>query len=423
MKRLRRQRKIIVIGAGIAGLTAARLLQSQGYTVIVLESTTRVGGRLKTNRSLDFAFDEGASWIHTPIGNPITNLAKKAGLKLFMTDDESLTAYDVVGKVISDKRFEIAEKMYNEMIETLYNYGKLGTSFETIYKEYYPERNDDLLQQFFLSNYLTFDTGGLEVLSSLYYDEGKAFRGKEKIVTNGYDTLAQWLGNPLNIKFEERVTRISYPNQQVVVETEKNYYEADQVIVTVPLGVLKKEVIIFDPPIPEQKQIAIKDIGMNKVDKFYFQWDEVFFDDTQYIAYTAKEKDSFSYYLNLNKINPNTKSLMTFAFANQAVQLEQESDKMVIDKVMTYLRVLYGARIPRPRHMLRTKWAEDPNAYGAYSFTSTQTRMAYFEELARPIENKLFLAGEHTSRAYYATVHGAYLSGLRVAREVYTRNH
>ena len=81
---------VIVIGAGMAGLTAARRLSDLGYEVLVLEAAERIGGRLATDHSLGAPFELGAGWIHGPRGNPVSALVSAAGGETFVTDDESL---------------------------------------------------------------------------------------------------------------------------------------------------------------------------------------------------------------------------------------------------------------------------------------------------------------------------------------------
>ena len=88
---------VLVIGAGIAGLAAARKLKNNGFNVIVLEAQDKIGGRLRTNRSLGIAFDEGASWIHGVNGNPISTLAQEAGMTTYFTDNDSFVCYDIGG--------------------------------------------------------------------------------------------------------------------------------------------------------------------------------------------------------------------------------------------------------------------------------------------------------------------------------------
>jgi phytoene dehydrogenase-like protein len=81
---------VVVIGGGISGLAAAKKLKEKGFNVIVLEAQEKVGGRMRTDRSLGVAFDEGASWIHGPNGNPITSLASQSGANTFLTSDDSV---------------------------------------------------------------------------------------------------------------------------------------------------------------------------------------------------------------------------------------------------------------------------------------------------------------------------------------------
>ena len=84
---------VLIIGAGISGLAAAKKLKDKGFTVIVIEAQEKIGGRLRTDRSMGIAFDEGASWIHGPNGNPITKLASQAGANTYLTDDDNLSLF------------------------------------------------------------------------------------------------------------------------------------------------------------------------------------------------------------------------------------------------------------------------------------------------------------------------------------------
>lgn len=107
---IKKNKHVIVIGAGISGLSAATYLKSKGISVTVLEAQNQVGGRLKTNRSLGIPFDEGASWIHGPKGNPITPIASEAKLTTFLTEDESVKVYNKNGIEYSTKKLAKAEK-------------------------------------------------------------------------------------------------------------------------------------------------------------------------------------------------------------------------------------------------------------------------------------------------------------------------
>lgn len=409
---------VIVIGAGISGLAAAKKLKENGFTVIVLEAQDKVGGRLRTNRSLGVAFDEGASWIHGTNGNPITTLAQEAGMTTAFTDDDSFLSYDLGGTLRSDSVFSNTEDEYYDILETLMNSGNANQSFETVFNALYPTYSNDRLWKFFLSTYLTFDTGDLNNLSSLLYNQGEEFGGEERISTNGYDTIPNYLANGINVQLNQRVTKIDYSNQSVIVSHNGTISEADYVIVTVPLGVLKANTIEFIPALTTVKETAIEKVGMNCVNKFLLIWDNAFWDDEQYIAYTPETKDKFNYFVNVKKFHPNVNALMTFAYADYGRQTETMTDSQIIDEIMLHLKDIYGSNIPNPTNMIRTKWQTNENSFGAYSYTAVGTEMQHFEDLAEQINDKLFFAGEHTSSDYFSTAHGAYFSGIREADKI-----
>lgn len=409
---------VIVIGAGIAGLAAARQLKSDGFSVTVLEAQDRVGGRLRSNRSLGIAFDEGASWIHGIDGNPITMLAQQAGMNTFHTVDEDLLAYDVGGMQISEQDFADAEEAFYEVLSTLMQQGSASKSFQAVFYEQYPQYADDRLWRFFLSTYLTFDLGDLDQVSSLLYDEGEEFGGIEKIATNGYDTIPQYLAEGLDVRLNHRVSKVDYSGAKVQVIHNGGESEADYVVVSVPLGVLKKNSIQFSPALPAAKQTAIEKVGMSCVNKFLLTWDAPFWDDKQYLVYTAETPDKFNYFVNVKKFHPSVNALMTFAYADYARQTENMSDAEVTNEIMAHLRDMYGSNIPDPSHLLRTRWDSNENSFGAYSFTAVGTEMRHFEDLAASVSDKLFFAGEHTEVDYFSTAHGAYLSGIREAEKI-----
>ena len=409
---------VIVVGAGISGLAAAKKLKENGFNVIVLEAQSKVGGRLKTNRSLGVAFDEGASWIHGTAGNPITSLAQQAGMNTAFTDDESILAYDIGGVLHNDSNFSDTEDKFYTVLETLKNNGSSTKSFETVFNELYPTFCNDRLWKFFLSTYLTFDTGDLNMLSSLLYNEGEEFGGEERISVNGYDTIPSYLAIGLNIQLNQKVTKIDYSNTKILVSHNGTVTEADYVLVTVPLGVLKANKIDFVPSLPNTKQNAIQKVGVNCVNKFLLTWETAFWDDEQYICYTPDIKDKFNYFVNVKKYQPTVNALMTFAYADKARQTENMTDQQIIEEIMTHLRDIYGNNIPYPKNILRTKWQTNEYSYGSYSYTAVGTEMRHFDDLAEEIDDKIFFAGEHTEIDYFSTAHGAYLSGIREADKI-----
>lgn len=410
-------KKILIVGAGMAGLSAASYLKKRGIETVILEAQAKIGGRIQTDRSLDVPFDKGASWIHGPQGNPISNLLEKSGAKTFLTNDELVGVFDVNGAEYSDKILQKAEQQYNKILRTFK--GNTNQSFEEVFYKTYPEYTDNRLWTYMLSAFLEFDTGAdLQELSSLDFYDDEAFEGDDLIITNGFDHLTNYLAKDLAIEVNSPVTAIDYSKESIFIQSNQKNYTADFVILTVPLGVLKQNNISFSPSLPPQTTQAIQKLKMGTVNKFLCLWEEAFWDTKlQYIGYTSKTKGKFNYFLNTKKFMP-VNGLMSFAFGNSSKETERQSDAEIISEIMVNLSTIYGSNIPNPSQFLRTKWNSNPYAYGAYSFASHGTRSADFEIFEKPIEDKLFFAGEHTSRAYRGTVHGAYLSGIRAAKAI-----
>ena len=411
---------VLIIGAGISGLAAAKKLKEKGFTVIVLEAQEKIGGRLRTVRSMGIAFDEGASWIHGPNGNPITKLASQAGAKTYLTDDDNLEVFDNNVTAYSDTFLDSQYTQFETALKAVRRAGTKGQSFQTIFNSLYPTESNSRLWKYMLSAYLEFDTGGdISKLSSKYFYDDEVFSGKDVIVINGYDKVANLLGQGLDIRLNSRVTEINCNATKSLVKVNGNSIEADYVIVSVPLGVLKNNSIAFNPSLPASKLSAIQNIQMGNVNKFLFIWNTPFWDtNIQYIGYTPETKGKFNYLMNMMKFLPTTNGLMTFAFGDYATVTETMTDAQIISEVMAQLKTIYGNSIPNPTNMLRTKWGQNINTFGAYSFATNGTTTADFDTMATEINNKLFFAGEHTEREYRGTVHGAYLSGIREADKI-----
>jgi len=127
---------VLVIGAGISGLAAAKKLKEKGFTVIVIEAQEKIGGRLRTDRSLGIAFDEGASWIHGPNGNPITKLASQAGATTYLTDDDNLAVFDNNGTAYSDTFLDSQYTEFEKALNAVRVAGTNGRVFKLFLTHY-----------------------------------------------------------------------------------------------------------------------------------------------------------------------------------------------------------------------------------------------------------------------------------------------
>ena len=414
------KKKIIIIGAGISGLAAAEKLASEGYDSLILEATDKVGGRIQTTREPGFAFDLGASWIHGTKNNPITKLAKNAKNSTREYDFENISLYLDNGKKISTKDYKTAEAKLEEIISEISENAQDTESFKTAIDRLYPNIETDPTIKFLLSNYLTFDTGELTQLSAQLVDEGEEFSGPEVVIVNGYDLIAKQISKDLEIKYNEQVKQINTENNEIRITTNNNIYTSQIVVVTVPLGTLKAQTIEFKPPLSSEKKNAIANLGFNTVNKFAIQFNETFWDDTDFLGLCVdkqSEQDIGTFFLNVNKMQKQSHSLMTFAYGEAAHRSENMSDEEILELITTNLKKMYPTKALPPTKVFRSKWNSDPNTKGSYTFLSTSSTLEDIDILATQQE-QIYFAGEHTHREYFSTVHGAYLSGQRAAQEI-----
>lgn len=412
-------KSVVIVGAGIAGLAAAKRLKEAGFAVQILEAQSQIGGRIRTDRSTGIAFDEGASWIHGPNGNPLTKIASEAGATSIITQDDEVVVFNEQGVPYPDSVLSAAENAFSDALEAVLDAGSPSQSFQSVFQQLYPNQLSDPLWMYMLSAYLEFDTGAdISNLSSVYFEDDEAFGGTDVLITNGYDRLTDFLANGLEIKLNQVVTNLHYEEKKVQITANGVLIEADFALVTVPLGVLKKGTIAFSPELPLTKKEAILHTEMGNVNKFLLVWDQPFWDTSlQYIGFTPLTKGKFNYFLNLRK-NTSANALMTFAFGDYANLTESQTEETLVQEIMQHLKQIYGNNLPDPKHFRRTKWGQEPFAYGAYSFATNGTSSDDFDTLAASLQNLVFFAGEHTHREYRGTAHGAYASGIREAEKI-----
>lgn len=414
---------VIVIGAGMAGLAAARRLKDLGYDVIVLEAADRTGGRLYTDWTLGVPFEVGAGWIHGPIGNPVTELAKATGATPFVTDDENFAVFTEAGEEVDHDAvidgWDDFDAIMQKIDDTYDNDLPLIDALRRIGKSKW---NDPLIRWMF-SAYTEFSTGGpLENLSALYYDDDEAFEGADVVLTTGLDRLMLPLAEGIDVRTGQVVTSVAYERGDgATVTASGTAYESDFVICTVPLGVLKSGGITFDSRLPKSHRNAIARLEMGNVTKLALEFDTPFWDvGTQYFGIVTEEKGRWNYWLNYRTFS-DANVMLGLSVGNYAARAEAMDDAGMVADAMDVLRAAFGAGIAEPRRHLATRWSRNPFTLGAYSYANLGSRPRDFDILATPVADTLLFAGEHTTFKYHGTLHGAYLSGLQAADTIEDR--
>jgi monoamine oxidase len=425
------QTQVIVIGAGIAGLSAAQALRENGYSVVILEGRARIGGRVWTNRDWPSApLELGARWIQGIKKNPVTKIAGQINASLMETDYDNAWLYDGDGQLLDDNVWNYMEKLGKKLIrEAVRTQRKRGTAdcslqAALIDSEPYQRLSeyDRRCFNFYVNTYIEHElSADIGELSALNMDDAEEFKGDDVIFLAGYDQIATHLAQGLDIHLEHRVEKVDYQQEQgVTLLTNQGVFQADYAIVTLPLGVLKRGQVQFVPPLPGEKQAAIDMLGVGILNPTHLRFPRAFWPkEAELLNYMPLEKGHWAEWFNLYHYTDQP-ILVGYNAGSYGHALEKKSDQDVIGEAMRVLRLMYGTAVPDPEAWHIARWGMDPFAGGSYSFNAVGTSRTTRKQFAEPVQGRLFFAGEATSVDYPATVHGAHLSGQREAARIMT---
>jgi monoamine oxidase len=423
-KKVKKKEKIVVVGAGIAGLAAAFELARAGQEVVVLESRGRVGGRLFTDASLGMPVDLGASWIMGHLENPVANLVKPADLQVQAIDWESVRVFDQNTQEVPDT--ELAE--WNEEFEAVLeaaadiaeDQDRDISMWDGIHKALGGEKLsaretralDWLVGAAMLDGAADFER------TSMAAEGGFDVWGDDLLVKNGYARVAEHLAAGLNVKTDERVKKVIHKKGKTAVITENNEYAADRIVITLPLGVLKKGKVAFDPPLSSKKRQAIHSLDMGTLNKVVLRYPKIHWPkESHFFGHMGADRGDFPVFLNLSAFS-GAPLLMGFTGGRVAEGLENKKDATVMAQAHQAVREMFGTGVAAPEKMIRGRWKSDPHAFGSYSFVPVGGSEDAHDALAEPENEHLLFAGEATIRDYPATVHGAFWSGQREAARI-----
>lgn len=413
---------VIIIGAGMAGLSAARKLVDAGKSVVVLEARKRVGGRIHTDKSLGFAAELGANWIHGRDSNPLVDLAKAAGVRSVPFNHYDMAVLSSSGRSVdSSEDSERLGKIFEQALQAVSATcgGKPATDgldgpLANALGQYGLSSSEREIMNVLLDREFSGDYGaGPKQLNRCAHQYGEAFEGDDLIMINGYGRITDRIARGLDIKLGEPVERVGWTQSGVSVLTSKVRYTGSYCICTVPLGVLKAGNIEFESALPDTHSEAISRIGFGSFAKAIVTFQsEVVLPRTN-VAFVANERRVFRNLIGLSGI-AGRPAVMAYAGGEDAAKAAQMTDRQIAQEISESIALARRSAPPRINKVLVSRWSDDPFAQGAYSYPGIETRPEDFVTLSTPVDNRLYFAGEAAS-PYFGTVHGAHLSGTKAA--------
>ena len=377
---------------------------------LVLEAADHIGGRCVTDMTT-FAtpFDRGGSWLHTAAINPLARRAEALGIPLHKTEWDWRRVH-ALGHDLSPSEVA-AYRAYQEAMWTDIH-ASADPNADRAIEAALPGSPWRETAKHWVTMHLGGNADAASVVDSATYAEAEG----DWLVEGGLGAFIAQLHADVPVQCGCSVTSIDYSGPRASVETTQGTVQADQVVLTVSTGVLAAEAIRFDPGLPTEKLTAIDGLPnglLNKVGiEFDPAWREAILGDCMDYHPTEAEFCTlqFGFYGSTLAVG--------FVGGRCADQLEIDGAGAATALCRDALRSFFGSDVDK--RILRTSetaWRSNTLTVGSYSFAKPGGAGGR-RVLAEPIEDRLFFAGEATMPESYSTVHGAYLSGQRVAREI-----
>lgn len=398
---------IAIIGAGAAGLGAARALEGTGLSVIVLEARSRIGGRAWTRMvTPEIAFDVGCGWLHSADENSFVGIANQLGIGIDKTRPPWGEAS--FGDVFPKRDRTAFRRALDAFYERVWRAAKNKTDVAAVTLLEPGNRWNPMIDA--VSTYVNgaeLDRISVQDLEC-YRDTGINWRVRE-----GYGSLIAAYGAPCPVVLNCAVELIDHAERQIKLITSLGTLSAGQVIVTVPTNLIADEAIRFAPALPA-KVDAARNLPLGVDDKVMLKLSDPngFPADGNLRAATMRSA------MGTYHLRPFGHDCIEGFFGGRyARELEDAGEGAFAAQAIDEIADLLGNDIRRKLSPLaESRWAHDPFARGAYSHALPGHAGAR-AVLAAPVDGRLFFAGEATSPQFFSTAHGARDSGERAARQ------
>lgn len=421
-------KRVVIVGAGLSGLALAGMLRDAGIEVVVLEARDRIGGRVHTLELAGAVVDAGAAWIHGRKGNPLAALVDELGLATREHAYAPLWTYDAIAQRRldadeQDAALAVEDGFYAELPGLKDALGAsasmqdaIDAHLATLGLDAAAERHARLVLEQYL---LEVDYGGPGDQTSLaIFDEDEFFGYDDHLPQGGFGPLLERLAEGLDIRTGSVVTSVGHDADIAWVTSEGGErFEADRVVVTVPLGVLQADTIAFEPALSQAKRAALARMQMSSLEKLVLRFEQRFWPDEPDAAwfYLSSERGEFPLIVDFTADAGAPTLALLHGGKRVREHLDAVDDASLVAEALALLAALLDVEVPAPLASHVTRWRSDPFARGSYSYPALGMSLDDFDALAEPQGERVLFAGEATTSAYFGTLHGALASAKREA--------
>lgn len=415
--------RVVVVGAGVAGLSAAAALRRAGIEVVVVEARDRIGGRIHTAEVAGVPVDLGAAWIHGVQGSPLAASIEGEGFGL--EADTSLADVPVVrradGSIVSAAALWRALRRWTAAMGAGAREPQ-DRSTAAALDAWLDARGIDgeeraLVELVGLRWSVELEWAApADDLSVQAAWNTPGFGGGDHLIPGGYGAWVDALAAGVDVRLSEPVRAIAWGDGGVTVRTDRGEHPGSHVIVTVPASVLRAGAIAFDPPLPAARVAALARVGSGALEKVVLRWEDRFWDEPGPWSALDDRTAGDGVCVDLSAhAGGATVVFLDGGATTLGPRTEQDDATLVEAALVRFARGLGRDDVPAPIAWSVTRWATDPWSLGAYSHTPVGTTFDDLEALGEPLGGRVLFAGEHTAGPWHQTVHGALLSGLREA--------
>ncbi|KAG5682385.1 hypothetical protein PVAND_011738 [Polypedilum vanderplanki] len=498
--------KVIIIGAGVAGLTAANHLCSNGIKNFkILEARNRCGGRIVCIDIGNQKIELGATWVHGILGNPIFEFAMQHNLLDVLHATPQNRKVIALAENGSTVPFEMLQEIYEAYLiflrrceeyflctyvppDDCFSVGAHIKLEIDLYLKSIENTEEKRLREMIFNCLLKRETcitgcHSMDEIDLLELGSYTELQGGNIILENGYSSILGPLKSGLppdsillncpvkTIKWKRKKAPVTSPGGlneipeeededgndsdrtitdepksitydgrvQIICNTNEIFY-ADHVICTVPLGVLKTNINLFDPPLPEYKKESIDRLLFGTVNKIFLEYERPFLsqdiseimllweDDLLPNQEPTEEQIKEFWYKKIYSFSKINDTLILGWISGKEAEYMETLDSDIVAKKCTELlkKFLNDPYIPNPKRCVKTSWHGQPYSKGSYTSIAVGASQEDIENIVQPLYSNphqskpsILFAGEHCHSNFYSTVHGAFLTGRNAAQIIY----